>query len=82
MSRMHNILPHSDASKNHELQLFYRKHNNFLRSSKNVAANLRNVDSPTRKLIKVMEDRIQEFDINKVLRWSADEVKKYRIFIN
>ena len=29
-----------------------------------------------------MEGRIKEFDINKVIRWSLDEVKKYRIFIN
>jgi hypothetical protein len=80
--RMNHILPHSNAGKNVELASFYKRHNNFMKSSKNVPAHLKNVDSPTRKLIQVMEGRIQEFDINKVMRWSLDEVKKYRIYIN
>lgn len=29
-----------------------------------------------------MDDRIQGFDMNKVLKWTENEVKKYRIFIN
>ena len=37
--------------------------------------------SPTRRLIRDFEDRICEFDINKVLEWNAENIRKYKVYI-
>lgn len=39
------------------------------------------VKSPTKKLIEQFEDRIHEFDINRVLEWNSENIRKYKIFI-
>lgn len=39
------------------------------------------IESPTKKLIEQFEDRIHEFDINRVLEWNSENIRKYKIFI-
>jgi len=41
----------------------------------------KDVESPTRKLIAQYEDRIHEFDINRILEWNSENIRKYKIAI-
>ena len=42
----------------------------------------RNMESPTKKLIEEMESRIHEFDVNCILDWNPENIRKYRSFID
>ena len=37
--------------------------------------------SPTKKLIQEMEDRIHPFDIYKIYKWNPENIRKYKTFI-
>ena len=51
------------------------------RGESKVSSAYQNVESPTRKLIAQYEDRIHEFDINRVLEWNSENIRKYKIAI-
>ena len=42
---------------------------------------LAHVQSPTRKLIAEHQDRLGKFDINKIVRWNPNNIKKFRAFV-
>ena len=41
----------------------------------------KDVESPTKQLIAQYEDRIHEFDINRILEWNSENIRKYKISI-
>ena len=40
-----------------------------------------NIESPTRKLIELHEKRLNIFDINKIWRWTSENIKKFKFYI-
>jgi adenosyl cobinamide kinase/adenosyl cobinamide phosphate guanylyltransferase len=37
--------------------------------------------SPTKKLIDEMDDRIHEFDINRITEWNTENMRKFKSFV-
>ena len=37
--------------------------------------------SPTGRLIQEMDDRIHEFDINRIYEWNPENIRKYKLFV-
>jgi hypothetical protein len=45
------------------------------------SSRLLGTESPTRKLIKEMTERMHPFDIYRILKWNSENIRKYRTFI-
>lgn len=39
------------------------------------------VQSPTKKLIKEMEERMHPFDINRIWKWNTENIRKYKLYV-
>ena len=42
----------------------------------------RDVESPIREMIAKHEESLNEFDLEKVLEWNTDNIRKYKLYIN
>lgn len=46
------------------------------------ASKMYNIEvSPTKKLIDEMDDRIHEFDINKITGWNVENIRKFKSYV-
>lgn len=64
-----------------KVQMFISNWSTNEKTAYSVPKQFQNSESPVRKQIKEMEDRICEFDINSIWRWTPHSVRKYKIFI-